>query len=171
MGVAVLVALVRGSPSEKHAAVGGAPGILAAVPGDARQLAADVKERFGALRMDTVWVISNPAFLDSAVPESERFFECLIAWDDNYDVMTPLELWDAATRLERAFVEAKRNAEERGMTYYPDGALADAEKAKLLAVKAAATNRHEALALMVKCAALLADILPYSLPAMRELEA
>ncbi|MFT3887354.1 MAG: hypothetical protein QM713_04220 [Arachnia sp.] len=57
------------------------------------------------------------------------------------------------------------------MTYYPDGALADAEKAKLLAVKAAATTRHEALALMAKCAALLADILPYSLPAIRELEA
>ncbi|MFT3887355.1 MAG: hypothetical protein QM713_04225 [Arachnia sp.] len=41
MGVAVLVALLRRSPSEIRAVTG--PGIPAAVPGDARQLAADVK--------------------------------------------------------------------------------------------------------------------------------
>lgn len=103
-----------------------------------------VKARYGAKLSDIVYRIENSALFDPSVPETQRFQVALLAWDENSPDAEHL-----ADEVERAFDEALRTAEKRGLDHLPETARDPARraaKAATVAVSDAPPAEREAAA-------------------------
>lgn len=118
-----------------------------------------VKAAYGALVSDIGYRIENSALFDSAVPATQRFLVALQSWDTG--AQTPAQ----ADETERAFAEARAEAERRGISHLPETAREPARRAAKAATTALRSpNQAERRNAASRAAEILNSLALYYLP-------
>lgn len=133
----------------------------------------ELKAEYGAMLSDVVLRIEQPALFDAAAPQTRRFTELLLEWDEHREHRNVVELGELAASLAVAFEAAKSHAAAVGMDHLPESArqpAATAVKALRLA-RDKSTSAAERRAALQQATRILQDLRLYYLPSVAETEA
>lgn len=133
----------------------------------------ELKAEYGAMLSDVVLRIEQPALFDAAAPQTRRFTELLLQWDEHREHRNVVELGELAASLAVAFEAAKSHAATVGMDHLPESArepAATAVKALRLA-RDKSTSAAERRTALQQATRILQGLRLYYLPTVAETEA
>lgn len=150
---------------------GAHPEALEAKPHRERVLGriAEIRAEYGALKLDLLARIDEPALFDGSEPLTARFLSALVEADDVADELPLPQLEALASRLEVSFEVAKAHARTVGIHHVPDDRRDDARRAsKVARLARSATSDGERRAAVAQLGRILDGMALHYMPASVE---
>lgn len=150
---------------------GAHPEALEAKPHRERVLGriAEIRAEYGALKLDLLARIDEPALFDGSEPLTARFLSALVEADDVADELPLPQLEALASRLEVSFEVAKAHARTVGIHHVPEDRRDDARRAaKVARLARAATSDGERRAAVAQLGRILDGMALHYMPASVE---